>query len=280
MSSVSTACKNCGNHFTGKYCNACGEKVYSDHDRTMMHFFEEGLHFITHLEGTLLTTIKTIFKRPGLLSLDYCNGIRKKYFKPLPFFLLLVVIYLLFPVFEGLNMQMKYYKGQKHFGEYASAKIESVIKKTGLTEEQVAEKFHHKSEKVSKFMLIVLIPFTAILFYTLSFYKRKYFFDHMVFATEINAVYLLWGFLVVPLLVAVIFLIGKLLGGIAIEDELLGIIIYTGMGIYTIRAAKRFYGFKWWQSALFTGIFITAHMFIVYTLYKFLLFVTVINQIH
>jgi hypothetical protein len=177
-------------------------------------------------------------------------------------------------------MQMKYYKGQMHFGNYATAKIELVVKKTGLTEEQVAEKFHHKSEKVSKFMLIILLPVTALVFYAVAFYKRRYFFDNMVFATEINAVYLLWGFFIVPVLITIVLLIGKLFGGVPIGDTILGIIIYSGLGIYTIRAAKRFYGFKWWQSILFTGVFIYAHIFIVYTLYKFLLFVTVINQIN
>lgn len=273
-------CKNCGNNFSGKFCNICGEKVYSEHDKSVVHFFDEGLHFVTHFEGTLLTSIKTVLKSPGLLSFDYCNGLRKKYFKPLSLFLLLVVIYLLFPFFEGLNMQMKYYKGQKYFGDYATAKIESVVKKTGLTEDQVAEKFHHKSEKVSKFMLVVLLPFTALVFYAVSFKKRKYFFDQMVFAAEINAVYLLWGFLLVPLLISIVFLIGKLFGNIQIGENMLGIIIYSGLSIYLIRAAKRFYGFKWWQSALFTAVFVFAHMFIVYTLYKFLLFVTVINQIN
>lgn len=27
-------------------CNNCGEKVYTDHDRTLVHFFEEGIHFL------------------------------------------------------------------------------------------------------------------------------------------------------------------------------------------------------------------------------------------
>ena len=102
-------CKNCGNQFTGKYCNVCGEKVYTDHDKSIAHFLEDALHFITHLEGTLITTLKTILTKPGRLSYDYCHGIRKKYFKPLSFFMLLVILYLLFPFFTGLNMPFRFY---------------------------------------------------------------------------------------------------------------------------------------------------------------------------
>src|SRR5689334_1275203 len=105
MESATINCKNCGHSFSGKYCNNCGEKVYTEHDRTFMHFVEEGMHFITHLDGTLINTIRTMFKSPGKLSVDYCAGKRKTYFKPLSFFLLLVVIYLLFPFFQALNMR-------------------------------------------------------------------------------------------------------------------------------------------------------------------------------
>ena len=44
-------CKNCGNFFYGNYCNICGEKVYTEHDKSILHFFEDAVHFLTHFEG-------------------------------------------------------------------------------------------------------------------------------------------------------------------------------------------------------------------------------------
>lgn len=282
MGNIVVTCKSCGTQFEGRYCNNCGEKKYESHDRSLIHFFEEGLHFITHFEGTLFTTLKTMFTRPGKLSYDYCDGVRKKYFKPLSFFLLLIVLYLLFPVFEGLNMKMQYHINQSLYGDFALHKIQEKLAYTGYTETVLAEKFHVKGEKVSKFMLIVIIPLTALFFYACSFFKRKYFFDQMVFAAEINSFFLLWGFLLLPLLTTIINSVAHLLTGryIPFYDGVLGIMIYTVMCIYVAKAAKTFYGFKWWQAIVFTVLFYFAHTFIVYNLYKFLLFVTVINQIH
>ncbi len=247
-----------------------------------MHFLEEGAHFITHLEGTLFTTLRTIFSKPGKLSLDYCNGIRKKYFKPLSLFILLVILYLFFPVFEGLNMKMEYYPNQDLYGAYAQRKIDAKSNELGLTISELSEKFHVKSEKTSKFLLIVIIPFTALLFFGLAFFKRKYFFDHIVFAAEVNSVYLLWGFLLLPLLISLINLLAYWLSGtyFSFYDRILGILIYSGLSVYLAIAVKRFYAFKWWQSLLFVIVFFFVHSFIVYSLYKFLLFVTVIHQIH
>ncbi len=282
MIDFKSACRNCGNQFSGMYCNRCGEKRYNVHDRSLLHFFEEGIHFITHLDGTLITTLSTMLRKPGKLSDDYCNGIRKKYFKPLPLFLLLVVLYLIFPVFEGLNMRLQYHKAQDLYGPFAGAVIQQKLATTGLTEPVLAEKFHAKGEKVSKFLLLTIIPLTAIYLYVFSFFRRRYFFDQMVLAAEINAAYLLWGFLLLPLLTMIT---GAAIKGITghpfyFHDELLGILIYVVVCTYMYRAARRFYDFRWWQSLLFTALFFFGHTFIVYSLYKFLLFVTVIYQIH
>ena len=43
-------CKTCANEFVGKYCNRCGEKVVSPHDKSIMHFLEGVFHMITRRE--------------------------------------------------------------------------------------------------------------------------------------------------------------------------------------------------------------------------------------
>lgn len=39
-------CKNRGNQFTGNFCNRCGEKVYTDHDKSVSHFLKTPLIII------------------------------------------------------------------------------------------------------------------------------------------------------------------------------------------------------------------------------------------
>lgn len=283
MNQPTTTCKNCGNSFSGKFCNNCGEKVYNEHDKKVLHFFEEGFHFLTHFEGKFFTTLKTFFTKPGKVSVDFADGVRKKYFKPLSFFIMLVILYLIFPFFEGLNMRMDFYPKQNFYGAYAETKIQKKLTETGLTKEALAEKFQTKSEKASKFLLITIVPFSALVFYLLAFFKRKYFFDHMVFSAEINSFYILWGFLILPLILSLVILLAKAFSkqvGMYISDGVISWFIYVPLVIYSARAARRFYGFNWWQLIIFCTAFYFAHIFIVYSLYKFLLFVTVINQIH
>lgn len=282
MAATVHTCKNCGNVFSGKFCNQCGEKLYSEHDKSVMHFAEESLHFLTHLDGSFFTTLKMLFSRPGQLSVDYCNGLRKRYFKPVSFFLLLVVLYLLFPVFEGLSMKLYYHVRHSLYGSFAMHKVRAALQKTGLSQEEFAKLFSEKSAKTSKFLLLVIIPLTALFFWALTFKKRKYFFDQFSFSAEINSVYLIWGFMVLPLLLTVVQWLSELLTGryLPFTDEIVGIISYAVLCTYVGIAAKKFYRFPTSHAIGFALLFYLIHFIVVQVLYKFLLFVLVINQIH
>jgi hypothetical protein len=123
MSSSLYTCKNCQFEFTGQYCNNCGEKVYHEEDKKVSHLFDQAFHFISHFEGTFFSTLKTIALKPGKYSFDYCNGIRKKYFKPISLFLILVILYLIFPMLRALNMELVMNMESDFFGNYATKKV-------------------------------------------------------------------------------------------------------------------------------------------------------------
>jgi hypothetical protein len=247
-----------------------------------------------------------IFSKPGKLSMDYCDGLRKKYFKPLPFFMLLVVLYLIFPFFTGLNMPFKYYlhKGsyankivtkksgvnidsalilidvavkqkkfatQSEYFNYIINSEDSLLKKSAPLHE-LEEKFNKKSEKISKLLLLILVPLTAMAIWLLSIRKRKYFFDHLVLATEINSFYLLFSFFILPFL---FILCNKLIPGLLGEfltDTAIGIFSYTIVAAFAARAFRRFFKDSWWWAILKSMLLMLAHFYIVQVIYKFILF--------
>lgn len=279
---ATVTCKNCGHTFSGKYCSRCGEKVYTEHDRTVAHFFEEGIHFFTHFEGTFFTTLKYIFTRPGKLSEDYCYGKRKSLFKPMSLFFLLVLIYLLFPVFEGLNMKLYYHTHNDVYGPYAKAATIKVMQAHQWTDAQMSEAFHKASTKVSKFLLLILLPLTALYFWALTFKKRPFFFDQMVFSTEINSVYLIWGFLIMPLVITIVQALSKAISGgyLQISDFSLTVFDYVVLMSYLFIAARRFYKISGWHAVLMALLFFFAHGIIVQIIYKFILFFISIRLVH
>lgn len=269
-------CKNCAAPVSENFCGRCGEKVYTDSDKSFKHLFEEAFHFMTHFEGKFFTTLATLFRRPGKLSLDFCNGIRKKYFKPLSFYLLLIIAYLLFPVFEGLNMQLKYYHGNPLFGNYAERKTEEVRIKRNYSEEKMAEVFHLKGEKTSKFLLFIILPFMALFSYAVGFKKRKFYFDHFIFTTEVTSFYILFGFLILPIIVIAFNFVGVRLFP---SEGWVGLVIYSGVSIFASLAAGRFFQFKKIMNILYGLIFCFGLVAFVQFIYKFILFNVVIHLV-
>ena len=104
----------------------------------------------------------------------------------------------------------------------------------------------------------------------------------MVFSAEINCIYLLWGFLLLPILLFISEEVYHLVTNsyFNVGDTLLGIITYAVLCTYAGIGARRFYKTTKWQSVGFAILFYIAHVIIVQFIYKFILFYIVIHQIH
>lgn len=215
-----------------------------------------------------------MFTRPGKLSELYCAGIRKPLFKPLSLFFLLIILYLLFPVFEGLNMRLYYHVNHNVYGDYAMQKATQLAQQKGWTDAQLQAAFGARSEKISKFLLLLLLPLTALFFYALTFKKRSYFFDQLIFATEVNSMYLIGGFMILPLLLTIIQFIAEAVSGsyLSLTDDGIGLFMYALLVLFVMLGVRRFYKVKWWQAAGIALLFYLAHNIIVQVIYKFLLF--------
>ncbi len=270
-------CKNCGNIFTGKFCNNCGEKYLGDKDKSLVNVLGEGFHFITHLEGTFFTTLKAILLHPGKMSDDYCNGIRKRYFKPLSFFLLLVVLYLLFPAFEGLNMQLKFYRSGHFFSAYINNSIATSMAEKQLNFDELSELFHRHSEKISKFLLITIIPVMALFSWLIARKRRRFYFDHFILSIEQLSFFILWGFLILPLVFTIVNVFRP--GTSGWNDNFLGTIISVVFLIYNIVASRRFFKYKFFKSFLYALLWSAFFIFYLQWIYKFILFFITINTL-
>ena len=270
-------CKNCNNQFTGKYCNQCGEKVYTEHDKTFRHFIEEAFHFLTHFDNKLFRTWWLIMTKPATVSTNIASGIRSRYYKPVNLFIIGVILYLLFPYFQGLNMPMK-----NHFNEphrvVAVSLVKTKMKSHDLKLEQVAQKFDEKSPKVAKILLLIIIPLGGLVLQLLFWKKRRYYFDHITLASELSTFYLYFNFMLVPLVFITISLVLRLLGGSGYfdaGDEVTMPLYLVVFGSYCTFAFRRFYNEKTGWAILKSLLFLIGHGFIVYMLYRVILFCVV-----
>lgn len=271
-------CKNCGNQFAGNYCNHCGEKVYTDHDKTFAHFLEEGFHFLTHFDNKFFKSWWLAMTKPGFISTRISAGVRKPYFKPFSLFLVGVLLYLLFPFFPGLNIPLKFHRNEK-YAAISRPMIEKKMRSKNLTLEELAVKFDAKSPKFAKVLLLVIIPLSAFALQLLFFGSRKYYFDHLTLSAEINTFFLYFVFFIIPLIATVAILVSWLFaqkGSFYIGDAIIEPVYLTIFGIYCTVSFRRFYGAKLIKAILKSALFLAAHWLIVYLLYRLILFCLVL----
>lgn len=85
-------CENCGAKLKGPYCHACGQK-HLEHKHSfitlLVHFVSDFVHF----DAQLFTTLKPLFRKPGLVAKDYVEGRRKRHLDPIRMYVFLSIVF-------------------------------------------------------------------------------------------------------------------------------------------------------------------------------------------
>jgi Protein of unknown function (DUF3667) len=275
-----TNCKNCGETLHGEYCSECGEKVYSSHDKTFAHVVEEFFHFITHFDSKFFTTLYTVFRWPGLVSLDYCEGRRSKYFKPVSLFLVGVVIYLIFPLIQGMNISFRSHISQwNHMHlDVLQQWVNRKLAHEHVSLEAFGEHFDTKSPKISKFLLPVLLPLTAGALALIQRGKQRFYFDHLMLSAEFNSFFLYFNSFFVPLILTIVirtahaFAPNRFFG---FDDSILFPVMMLGALLFCTVSFRRFYGNSFGSAIGRSLLFLGAYIVISLIIYRLLLFTIV-----
>src|SRR6516225_11479891 len=80
-------CPNCQTKLLGEFCHNCGERQFHQDELGIRHFASHALHETTHLDTKVFATMRYLFTRPGYLTVEYVEGRRSRYMKPLSLFL-------------------------------------------------------------------------------------------------------------------------------------------------------------------------------------------------
>jgi hypothetical protein len=88
-------CPNCDAANRGRYCSRCGQQQLHDGDLSLRHAWHHVLHETLHVDGKLFGTLRSLFTRPGQLTIDFVEGRRQRHVHPLRLFLLFSALFVL-----------------------------------------------------------------------------------------------------------------------------------------------------------------------------------------
>ena len=100
---MSITCKNCGEVYTGKFCNNCGQAASVERLSWKYVLNELRGGFLKYDKNKLLT-IKDLLVKPGDMIREFIDGKRLYHYKP--FSLLLVVASLYLLIYHQFNIQL------------------------------------------------------------------------------------------------------------------------------------------------------------------------------
>lgn len=88
-------CLNCGHFVPDRFCSHCGQENVETKE-SFLHLVKHVFEDITHFDSKFLNTVKTLFLKPGQLTLEYLHGKRVKYVPPVRLFIFTSFVFFVF----------------------------------------------------------------------------------------------------------------------------------------------------------------------------------------
>ncbi|WP_166727769.1 DUF3667 domain-containing protein [Mucilaginibacter gilvus] len=272
-------CASCGTVVNDKFCGTCGEKQVDAHDFALKHYVEESVEGITHFDNKFFRTAKTLITKPGLLTADFSKGKRITYLKPFQLFITCNILF--FFLAGSLNIFSQPLYSFYAYDPYVSFHTKETILQKAHNDAEfttLAATFNGKVGTESKLYIALFIPTLALVFALIFFNTKRYFTEHLVFATHYFSFILIY-FTLFTLLVIKPFYWFTHLEFSSTFDTITSVINMAVFGTYFTIAAKRFYKVGGYHA--FSGAVITTVMFVgILTGYRLLIFYKLMWTMH
>lgn len=177
-------CNNCQNRFYENYCNICGEKAISDSDFSVKNILNQAFGAITNFDSKFLKTFKLMFQNPGVLSKKITSGIRVPFLKPFQIFVICNLVFFIFLSDTDLfrTPSKWFFNGDfDYFGTKVVNEVSNIMQAKNLSLIEVQTKYDSISSNLSKSLLILIIPFIALIGIIIK--RKLQFGKHLILAT-------------------------------------------------------------------------------------------------
>ena len=273
--SPQNTCASCGAALHGKFCSQCGEKKLNEKDKSVMHFFEEFMHILTHADSKFLKSLKYLMIKPGFLTSEHLAGRRKMYTSPLSLFFIGNLLYLLIMPVDALNSKYVSQTTGQPYSAMAVKKVEAKMAAKNWDQKTMEDMYDQKTSKVSKMMLFALIFIFSIPLSIFLYKPGRYYFDHVVFATEYVNFLVFVLLLIAPYMLWLVFFIlikvFRLRPTIDVNSPSVLYPVFASIGLYLTLAIRRVYQTSWIYSII-AGILMLASTIAATILYRYILF--------
>ena len=196
------SCPTCGAAVRARYCGACGERRLEPGDLRVLALFAQAFESLTHTDGRVFRTFKALLLRPGELTLAYAQGRRKSYIAPFQVFLITNVVFFFGQSllgFQALSNTFRSHVENQVYSARVLALATERLAAAGVTREAYEPVFDHAVDVNAKALVVLWVPFCALLIWVMSLGAGRRGAVHWVFALHLVAFWLVVLAAILPL---------------------------------------------------------------------------------
>ena len=266
-------CPTCERKVVTPFCPECGERPLAPRDLTLRGMLAQLFNAITNIDGRVLSSLRCLVNRPGVLTVAYVQGRRARYIGPIQLFLVANVLFFAAQSLTGANIvgvTLASHLNTQDWSEIAQELVARRLNALQTTIDVYTPVFNQAVVLNAKTLIIVMVaPFALLL--PLTFYgTRQPFAAHLAFSLHFYAFLLL--LFCVSLAVSAV---DVLCGGAGLEsprlDNILSILNFAAAALYLYIAIGAVYASRGTARAL-KALVLTAGAAVILLAYRFLLF--------
>ena len=260
-------CSSCGKQQMEKYCQFCGEMQLNQKHRSVSHLLSELFESFTSLENRFVRSLQSFLLRPGELTRNYSIGKRIEYMKPITFFLLVNLVYVLFTPLTDFNVSFYDQINSQFYSDFVKPFVIQLVDAQGLDLKQVSVNYQQVTAVLSRSLIIISAPLLAMFVAIIYRNKNYYFADHLVFSIYIYAWVMVW-IIAAQLPANIVVFIANMIQPDLISDMLYFDLLLGGLVLYFLLASRGAYNVSW-AGTLLRFPFAIIALALSHTLYRF-----------
>jgi hypothetical protein len=215
-------------------------------DYSLRRYLAEAVEVLTNADSRVVASFRALLFRPGELTRAYFSADRERYLRPLQVFVFCNVFYFFVQPLTGINTltsPLSVHMHQLGYSRWVHGVVEAEVARRGIGLDEYRALFDATIQSQAKTLVIVMVPLLALLLLVAHARQRRFFVEHLVFATHFMAFFIL----TIPLLWLVIPPLARLglSAGIgpAVLNPLLDAWFFVGWcGLYIYGGLRRAYG--------------------------------------
>lgn len=185
-------CFNCDSSIKGVFCHNCGQRIRDNSDRSLSRLLGEVFNNVFFFDNRFFISIGYLIRFPGRMTVEFLEGKRKKFISPVTLFLFVNLVYFLVNPLSDYSISLyDQIYAQPYSGNWIKELVISKIQNEGLNEQAYIAAYQNTSDNISKSIMILNVPLIALFVYLMSFKRRRFYFDSLIFAFHFFTLFLI-----------------------------------------------------------------------------------------